>query len=275
VGADSSATTTTIAGSTDSTSSRDELITPLYVTMQLPGKGAPEFVLTRSFVPYSRDHSKDNQLAGFLVARSDPGERYGRLIDYRTAESSDVPSPLKAANQVDATEEIAREFTLLDAAGSAVLRGNVQLLPVGNAILYVRPIYVKGGSGQGAYPRVKFVAVTYGERSVLAVSVDEALKTLFGEGAGGTGGTGTGGTGTGGTQVPGTVTDLLGGAEDEFAAADESLRAGDWAAYGEHIAEAERLVASAQRVLSGEDASGASGGGSTAAADTTTTTSSG
>jgi len=256
VGADSSVTTA-VAGSTGSTSSRDELITPLYVTMKLPGEEAPEFVITRSFVPYSRDHSKDNQLAGFLVARSDPGENYGQLIDYRTGESSDVPSPLKAANQVDATEAIAREFTLLDAAGSAVIRGNVQLLPVGDSIIYMRPIYVKGGSGQGAYPRVKFVAATYGERSVLAGSVDDALKMLFGEGTGGTGTGGTGGTGDK------TVADLLAGAEDEFAAADESLRSGEWAAYGEHIAEAERLVARAQRLLS--DA------GATGAATTTTT----
>jgi len=289
VGGDSSVTTTTVAGESESKSSSDELITPLYVEMQLPGEDAPEFVITRSFVPFSRDHSKDNQLAGFVIARSDPGETYGRLIDYRTAESSDVPSPLKAANQIDATEEIAREFTLLDAAGSAVFRGNVQLLPVGKTILYVRPIYVKGGSGRGAYPRIKFVAVTYGERSVLAGSVDEALQELFGEGAGrtggagtggtggtggagtggaGTGGAGTGGTGGTGTGGAGTVAGLLGDAEAEFAAAEESLGSGDWAGYGEHITEAERLVAGARRLLSGEGSTG-DGGAESPAATTT------
>ncbi len=113
VGADSSVTTTTVAGDEEVTASSDELITPLYLMLQLPGEDAAEFVLTRPFVPYSRDHSKDNQLAGFLVARSDPGESYGDLIEYRAPDSSDIPSPLKAANQIDATEEIAREFTLL------------------------------------------------------------------------------------------------------------------------------------------------------------------
>ena len=272
VGADSADTTTTSTGASEETSSSDELITPLYLMTQLPGEETAEFVLTRAFVPYSRDHSKDNQLAGFLVARSDPGERYGELVAYRAPDSSDIPSPLKAANQIDATQSISQKFTLLDAAGSAVLRGNVQLLTVGDAIVYLRPIYVQGGSGQGAYPRFKYVAVTYGERSVLTESVDEALQMLFGDtdpdGDGDDPGPDPDPDGNG---VPETVSELLAGAEAEFAAAAESLRDGDWAAYGEHIAEAERLVAEAQRLLAAESTTG-TGRGIDPGSSTTTTT---
>ena len=263
--------TTTSAG--ESTPARDgEFITPVYLMMQLPGETEPEFVLTRPFVPFSSNHSKDNQLAGFLVARSDAGENYGELVAYETPESSDVPSPLKAANQIDGDKDISARFTLLDAAGSSVIRGNVQLIPLGDAIIYVRPIYVRGGGGEGAFARFKFVAMTYGEKSVLATSVDEGVRLLFGGEEPDTGEPDTGEPDTGEPDTA-TVAELLARAEDEFAAADEALREGDWTAYGEHIAEAERLVARATRLLAdggapGEDTSEGDGAAPTSTAPT-------
>ena len=42
----------------------------------------------------------------------------------------------------------------------------MQLIPIGDSIVYVRPIYVEG-QGEGQFPRLRFVALTYGNNAVL------------------------------------------------------------------------------------------------------------
>ena len=118
-------------------------IDPLYLMMQLPGETKQEFVLERPFVP----RSKSNQLSSFLVARND-GSNYGKLILYQTPDQSNVPSPARAASLIEADPQISAKFSLLDQLGSKVVRGATQLVPMGNSLVYVRPIYVEGQGSQ-------------------------------------------------------------------------------------------------------------------------------
>src|SRR5262249_5650974 len=150
---------------------------PLYQTMQLPDEKGQEFVLTRPFVP----RGKENQLTAFMAARADPAH-YGKLIVYNTPDNSTAPSPSRAGTLIESEQAISQQFTLLGQQGSDVLRGQVQLIPVGDSILYVRPIWVEG-KGASPYPRFRFVAMAYGERAVLAHNVDDAVNALFGGGS--------------------------------------------------------------------------------------------
>jgi uncharacterized membrane protein (UPF0182 family) len=142
------------------------------------------------------------------------------------------------------------------------VRGAVQLLPVNDSILYMRPIFVEG-RGASSYPRFRFVAMTYGDDAVLAYTVAEAVDALF-----------RGGPvapedpteeppdqGPGeeppeeppeeeppGTTAPpgdGSVAELLAQAQDEFEAAERALREGGENALGEyqeHVRRAQELV---------------------------------
>jgi uncharacterized membrane protein (UPF0182 family) len=230
-----------------------ERINPLYLMMQLPGKlgeqGKQEFILQRTFVPAANP----NVLTAFIVARSD-GKNYGQLVLYDTPDSQDIPSPSKAASNIDSNTDISKQLSLLDQRGSQVLRGDVQLIPIGDSLLYVRPIYVQATSGN-TFPRFKYVAVTYGEHSVLADSVPNAINALFGKG------TSTGNNGN--TQPPppvtGTVAELLARAQREFDAANAALRQSDLQTYAKQIALAEKDVADAIKALN----KAASGGGTT------------
>jgi uncharacterized membrane protein (UPF0182 family) len=232
-------------------------INPLYLMMQLPGKlGAAqgqEFVLERSFVPAANP----NVLTAFIVARSD-GNNYGQLVLYDTPDNQDIPSPSKAATNIDSNTDISKQLSLLDQHGSAVVRGDVQLIPIGDSILYVRPIYVETTEG-ATFPRFKYVAVTYGERSVLSDSIPDALNTLFGAGTS-TGGGNTGGGTTNPPPVTGTVADLLARAQAQFDAASAALKQGDLVGYAKAIKAAQDDVAAAVKALT------------TAGTKTTTTT---
>src|SRR5262249_15559469 len=109
------------------------------------------------------------------------GPHYGQLVLYDTPDNQDIPSPSKAATNIDSNTSISQTLSLLDQHGSSVIRGDVQLIPIGDSILYVRPIYVQTTEG-AAFPRFKYVAMAYGESSVLEKSVPDAIDALFGKG---------------------------------------------------------------------------------------------
>jgi uncharacterized membrane protein (UPF0182 family) len=237
-------------------------IDPLYLMMQLPGeKSKQEFVLERPFIP----RSKSNQLSSFLVARND-GKNYGKLILYQTPDQSNVPSPARAASLIEADPQISAKFSLLDQLGSKVVRGATQLVPMGNSLIYVRPIYVEG-QGSQAIPRFDFVAVTYGERAVLDdKGVSDAVTNLLNDttpaaelpgstpNQGGT--TGSTGSTTTTTTTPNTtpnttptgnltVGQLLARANDLFAQANAALARQDLAAFDADYKAGAALVAQA------------------------------
>jgi hypothetical protein len=258
--------TTRAAGRDTTLEASGNPIAPLYLTMALPGEETQEFVLVRPYVP----RRKANQLSAFMVARND-GDHYGELVVYELPENRVAPSPARAGTAIESTQAVSEQFTLLSRAGSSVLRGDVQLIPLGDAIVYVRPIYVLG-EGESTFPRLRFVAVTYGERAVLADldpqgsaairSVPEALAALIGDDA------------TPPDQEPpdqeppdqeppdqeppddepraGNVAALLAEAAAEFQAADDALRAGGpdaLAEYQRHVERAADLVEQANNLL--------------------------
>ena len=174
-GSDGGRNTTLAAGNTP--------IDPLYLTMQLPESSQQEFVLMRPFVP----RGKANQLSAFLAARMD-GENYGKLVSYEIPTTLVAPSPAQAGTLVESDPDISSTLSLIDQRGSAVLRGNVQLIPVGQSIIYARPIYVEG-QGEGQFPRLRFVALAYGNSAVLVDfaagegqinTVDQGIRLLLG-----------------------------------------------------------------------------------------------
>jgi uncharacterized membrane protein (UPF0182 family) len=267
--ADTGTTATTASGNNggrNSTRASETVpIDPLYQTLQLPGESGEEFVLTRPFVPIG----KSNQLTAFMAARSDPGH-YGQLVVYNTPDNSTVPSPSRAASLIESQEQISKTFSLIDQRGSTVLRGSVQLIPIGDSILYLRPIWVEG-TAQSTYPRYRFVAMAYGqEKAVLASTVSDGIKALFGQGPvapseNGNGGTTTGPGGTG-NQPPATVAELLQKAADEFAAA-KKVQGTDLGAYQDHIKKAQDYVDQAMAQL---ESGGSTGSGSSSSSTTTT-----
>jgi uncharacterized membrane protein (UPF0182 family) len=212
--------------------------------MSLPGVSKEqEFVLERPFVP----RSKANQLSSFMVARNDPAH-YGQLVLYQMPTDSVAPSPSRAASLIEANPTISKQFSLLDQRGSSVIRGQAQLIPIGNSIFYVRPIFVQG-KGSGSFPRWNYVAVTYGEQAVLDdTSVADAINHLLAR----TQPTlePNGGTTTPTTQPPGggTVASLLAQADGLTAQANRALADLDLAAYQRIIKQQQALIEQASKL---------------------------
>jgi uncharacterized membrane protein (UPF0182 family) len=58
-----------------------------------------------------------------------------------------------------------------------VIRGNLLVVPIGNSILYVTPLYLRAQSGQ--LPELKRVIAIYGDRVVMEETLAGALAALF------------------------------------------------------------------------------------------------
>jgi uncharacterized membrane protein (UPF0182 family) len=263
-GSDGGRNTTLAAGNTP--------IDPLYLTMQLPDSAQQEFVLMRPFVP----RGKANQLSAFMAARMD-GENYGKLVSYEIPTTLVAPSPAQAGTLVESDPDISSTLSLLDQRGSAVLRGDVQLIPIGKSIIYARPIYVEG-QGEGQFPRLRFVALAYGNSAVLVDfagegqirTVDDGIRRLLAQpgqaqpppenGGNPSTTTTTAPSETTTTAPSGTTTTvplsnnvqtLLTQAAAELAAADQALAAGDLGGYQSHVEQAKKYVDQANQIQAG------------------------
>lgn len=179
---------------------------PVYQMVRMPGETAPHFVLSALFTPANKDN-----LNGWFVADNEPG-RYGHLTVYQFPQSTLVFGPMQAENQIDADPGISSQLSLWNQQGSHVVRGDLLLLPVGDTILYVEPVYLVANR-ENSLPQLARVIVNYNKQVFMDNSLGAALQDLLqaqngnqpapnapsgGAGTGGGIGTGGGGTDAGG-----------------------------------------------------------------------------
>jgi uncharacterized membrane protein (UPF0182 family) len=136
----------------------------------LPGQRDPEFVLLLPFTPLKRTN-----LVGWLAARNDP-PNYGELRLVRFPQQRLLLGPQQISALVDQDPTISFQFGLWNRLGSKLFRGNMLVLPVGDGLLYVEPIYLQ--SRNNDLPTLVRVVVTDGRRFVMEKDLRQALARL-------------------------------------------------------------------------------------------------
>jgi uncharacterized membrane protein (UPF0182 family) len=143
-----------------------------HMIMRLPGERDPEYILMRPFTPRQKDN-----LAAWMVARNDAAH-YGQLAVYRFPRQSLVFGPNQIVNRINQDTEVSRQITLWDQRGSEVLRGELLVLPIEGALIYVQPLYLRAEGGR--IPELKRVVVAHEGRVAMAETLDAALTALIG-----------------------------------------------------------------------------------------------
>jgi uncharacterized membrane protein (UPF0182 family) len=240
-------------------SSRERFI-PYFTLLRNPETGEDEFVLLRPFSPLNVNDRR-TELNAYMTAVSDPDD-YGRLTVYRVEQSPLPAGPYQAARQSESDKVISPEISLQHnpSSGSLVWFGDTQLIPVGDGLLYVRPVYVETNKSV----EFRFVIVSDGERSVMKATLGEAVAGLFpGFDAGVLDGEVATPAAEGEPseqpdqepatppQTSGEPADLLARADALFDEADQLLRAGDLGGYQDKIDQAQALVQQALASLDG------------------------
>jgi uncharacterized membrane protein (UPF0182 family) len=93
-------------------------------------------------------------------------------------------------NLINQDFEISQDLSLLRQGGSDVEFGSLVILPVNDAVMYVRPLFVIANGGAGTttgttaqtssgIPEVKRVILVFGEDVVMEETFDAALAAMF------------------------------------------------------------------------------------------------
>lgn len=225
---------------------QEQLMEPYYTILQLPDYEEPEYVLILPFTPSQR-----NNMIAWMVARCDQ-PNYGDVEILLFPKERVILGPKQIENRIDQSTEISEQFTLWGQAGSRVIRGNLLVLPINNALLYVEPIFLEAESG--GLPELARVIVVFQETVVMEDSLERALIRIFGaidalppdididdppvdqpESEDPI---------TGDRPVidDAMLVELIRQAQDVYEEALERQQEGDWAGYGEKIKELEQIL---------------------------------
>ena len=206
-------------------------MTPYYTIMKLAevGKGE-EFILMVPFTP-SR---KDNMIA-WMAARCDE-PNYGKVLVFTFPKQKLIYGPQQIESRIDQDPMISQQLTLWGQGGSTVIRGTLLVIPVLNSVLYVEPLYLAASAG-GGLPQLKRVIVSYSDQVVMESTLDAALSKIFAGAvssatpaqASAVGAPATQPTPSAGADVPALIRE----ASQHYERAQQLLKQGDWAGYGE------------------------------------------
>jgi len=205
---------------------------PYYTIMRLPGEAEAkeEFVLLLPFTPNKRDNMR-----AWLAARSDP-PHYGKLVALDFPKAKLIYGPKQIDARIDQDTVISQQLSLWNQRGSQVLRGSLLAIPIEKSLLYVQPLYLV--AEQGGLPELKRVIVAFGNQIVMEETLEQALQRIFSGKA---------------VSVPTPSAapplevakdqiDPARQALDHFQRAQEFLRQGNWAGYGEELKKVETLL---------------------------------
>lgn len=148
------------------------IIQPYYVIMKLPGEDTEEFVLVLPFTPQDKQN-----LVAWMAARSD-GQHYGEITTFEFPKDRLFNGPGQIEARIDNDPVISEQFTLWGQSGSRVIRGNLLVIPIGEALLYAEPIYIQAESL--AFPELKRVILATNDDVVMEASLDEAVRAILG-----------------------------------------------------------------------------------------------
>lgn len=235
----------------DPTNKSGQSVPPYYLSMQMPDQKAQAFSLTTTFTPNNRDN-----LSAFMAVNAEAGtDDYGKIRVLKLPSSRTVNGPKQVQSQFNSEQNIAETIRLLRGGDSEVEYGNLLTVPLDGGLLYVEPVYVKGGGLK--YPLLRKVLVTYGGATAFEDTLGEALDKVFGA------------KGEDTTQPPpkteepgdppsgdASVDAALKDAQKAFDAGQAAMKKNDWEAYGKAQ---EDLQDALERMAEAEAKAGAGG----------------
>ena len=215
-----------------------EQMQPYYTIMRLPGAPRAEFIQMLPFTPRGK-----NNLAAWMVARSD-GDQYGKMLVFQFPKQKVIFGPNQIVARINQDQDISPQLTLWNQQGSEVIQGTLLVIPIEEALLYIRPLYLRASGGR--IPELKQVIVAYQNQIVMEETLDRALGRLFGSEAGPAPGALRAGAvspapavaqpaGAAAADAPANLNPLVTQARDNYRRALQAQRDGDWALYGLEI----------------------------------------
>ncbi len=219
------------------------LYKPEYGLYRMPGDTEASFQLTTAFVPAGRQN-----LTGILAGRlRADGSPELRLFDVPVEEQ--IAGPRQVEALVEQDPAISQQFSLWRTGGSRVWTGHLHLVPVGDRLVYMEPVFLAAEAD--AIPELRRFVVSDGRRVAMEETLLGAIQALAAE-------DGRSVAPRPGTVVQGAAVGDLGPIDtsrwpaealDLLEQAESRLREGDFAGFGERL---DRLRTLLRSLSSGE-----------------------
>jgi uncharacterized membrane protein (UPF0182 family) len=156
-------------------------VLPYFITMDLGHcNDQEEFVMINPMTPVHRDNLSMVGVAGSLDQSTCDHRYKPNITVYKFPKEVQVNGPSQVNALIDQNPEISAQFTLWNQLGSEVKKGRMVVLPMGNSILYVQPIYTLASKTK--MPELSRVIVSIGNQVAMdktLLAAFERLKTLF------------------------------------------------------------------------------------------------
>jgi hypothetical protein len=149
-------------------------MSPVYQVLQLPGQSTQSFNISDAYVPFNAGASSQN-LSAFMFGTYQAGD--GPKLHVYVTPPGQTIGPALAESEIQQNSTVSSDITLLDQHGSSVLLGNILMVPVGNAIIYVRPLYVESTSNP--LPELNDVITVLGQNVQIQSTVSASLAALL------------------------------------------------------------------------------------------------
>ena len=158
-----------------------EPVLPYFITMDFDRcNDREEFAMINPMTPVNRGNLSMVGIASTMdEGKCDHTYKPGVTI-YKFPKEVQVNGPSQVNALIDQNPEIASQFTLWNQLGSEVKKGRMVILPMGNSILYVQPIYTLASKTK--MPELARVIVSIGNQVVMDKTLWDAfshLKDLF------------------------------------------------------------------------------------------------
>jgi uncharacterized membrane protein (UPF0182 family) len=201
-----------------------------FTILRLPNEAREEFATILPFTPGGQDR---NNMVAWMVARSDP-DHYGQLRVYRFPQGKLVFGPQQVEARINQEPAISSQLTLWSQQGSRVIRGNLLVIPLQDAVLYVQPLYIQ--SERSPLPELKRVIVASTQGVVMSDQLETGLQALAQGRRGEVLAAPSAAIAAPGPLATGTEASLAQRARQHLRAAQEAAGRGDWATYGTELA---------------------------------------
>jgi hypothetical protein len=173
-----------------------------------------------------------------MVGQMDPGH-YGQLDVYETPQGTSGPANADA--EISANKTVSSDISLLDQHGSEVLLGETLMVPIGNSMVYLRPLYVSPTTNP--QPQLQYVVAVLGKQVQIDTSLTAVLSDLLQTTVTLPQG------GSSAVAVPTAVQGLLQAAQTDYTNALNALKTGDFTAFGQDLQMMSQAITQAQSVI--------------------------
>jgi len=156
---------------------REQAVLPYYQTMDFGNcNDKEEFVMINPMTPVNRNNLSMIGIAGTMDKTTCGLDYKPGITVYKFGKDIQVNGPAQVEALIHQNPEISEQFTLWDQRGSTVKMGRMVILPMGNTVLYVHPIYL--ASNKNKIPELTRVIISIGNEVVMDKTLWSAFKRL-------------------------------------------------------------------------------------------------